>query len=96
MLIAFITCTVLPPVGVVALVREVHLRRALQRLFARLLSHWSNLEARKSAWRNAGWFCAQSRRWRSEPAVAPQNDRLSFLAGARTVKPTKMLKWPCE
>jgi hypothetical protein len=48
MLVALITCAVLPHVGAVALVREVRLRRALQRLFDER-SRWSNLDARKSA-----------------------------------------------
>jgi len=46
---AFATCALLLLCTVLALVREVRLRRALQRLLLRLLSLWRNPHARNSA-----------------------------------------------
>ena len=42
---AFATCTLLLLATILALVREVRLRRALQRLLVRLLSLWRNPHA---------------------------------------------------
>ena len=43
---AFAACTLLLLATILALVREVRLRRALQRLLVRLLSLWRNPHAR--------------------------------------------------
>jgi hypothetical protein len=45
---AFGTCTLLLLATILALVREVRLRRALQRLLVRLLSLWRNPHARNA------------------------------------------------
>ena len=46
---AFAACTLLLLATILALVREVRLRRALQRLLVRLLSLWRNPHARNPA-----------------------------------------------